>query len=404
MPHDLPSGFDSIARPRTDAAGAGRRTQALRIAVVRQQYRAHGGAERFVTALATVLEEQGHHVTLIARNWSGWPNVIRCDPPRFGRIGREWGFARAVLRELARRDFDLVQCHERIPGCEVYRAGDGVHREWLRQRRRVLSWPARLWLTVSPFHRYVLRAEKALYHHPNLRLVICNSRMVMRDILEHFQMDPAKLRVVYNGVDTRRFHPSLRRYRRVLRAQWGVGPEASVFLFVGSGFEIKGLRSVLAALGHVEGAHLVVVGRDKALPRFRRAANRLGIGPRVHFAGVQRDVAPFYGAADAFVLPSLYDSFPNAVLEAMATGLPVITSTKCGGAELIREGRSGYVCDALDIEGLSCAMRRLTDPNRRREMGQEARRTVEPLTPAAMRDRLLHIYHELLDEIVRAAA
>jgi UDP-glucose:(heptosyl)LPS alpha-1,3-glucosyltransferase len=152
------------------------------------------------------------------------------------------------------------------------------------------------------------------------------------------------------------------------------------------------------ALNEVPGAHLVVVGKDKSSSRFRRRAQQLGVGARIHLVGVRGEVGPYYGAADAMVLPTLYDPFPNVVLEAMAAGLPVITSTKCGGAELVKDGISGYVCDALDRRALVQAMRQLNNSSHCEQLGAEARRAVEPLTLTAMRDRLIEIYQELLDE------
>jgi UDP-glucose:(heptosyl)LPS alpha-1,3-glucosyltransferase len=375
------------------------RAAPVRVALVRQKYRVDGGGERFVSAFLALLQEQGHEVTLITRRWEGDSlPVLRCDPPHVGRVLRDWGFACSALRQVRQHRFDLVQSHERIPGCQVYRAGDGVHREWLRQRQRVLSGPARWWLHVSPYHRYVQRAEKALFEHPHLRLVICNSRMVMREILDDFSIDTDKLRLVYNGVDATKFHPQLRAQRPAVRTELGIPDAATVFAFVGSGFERKGLQRAVEALAEVPEAHLVVVGKDKALDHFRRRVQRRGLEARVHFVGVRNDVGPYYGAADALLLPTLYDPFPNVVLEAMAAGLPVITSTKCGGAELLQEGISGYVCDALDHDALVRAMRRLSDPPHAERLGAEARRAVEPLTFAAMYERLIDIYQEMLPE------
>jgi UDP-glucose:(heptosyl)LPS alpha-1,3-glucosyltransferase len=116
----------------------------------------------------------------------------------------------------------------------------------------------------------------------------------------------------------------------------------------------------------------------------------------VRFVGGQPDVTPFYGAADAFVMPTLYDPFPNAVLEAMAAGLPVVTSLKCGAAEQIENGRNGYVCDALDIDAVADAMRALLEPQRRCAMAVAARSAAEPLTLAAMSGELLRLYRSLL--------
>ncbi len=122
---------------------------------------------------------------------------------------------------------------------------------------------------------------------------------------------------------------------------------------------------------------------------------KLGVAGRVRFVGGVSDVRPFLAAADAFVLPTLYDPFPNAALEAMAAGLPVVTSTKCGAAEVVREGESGFVRDALDVEGLAGCLDRL-DPGTARRMGEAAREAVAPLTPEAMGREYLALYERLL--------
>ena len=114
------------------------------------------------------------------------------------------------------------------------------------------------------------------------------------------------------------------------------------------------------------------------------------------FVGVREGVRPYYGAADVLTLPSLYDPFPNVVLEAMASGLPVVTSLKCGAAELIENGKNGFAGDALDVESQAAFMRTLLDAETRRRIGWAARQTVEPLTLTAMSDRLMQLYRELL--------
>jgi UDP-glucose:(heptosyl)LPS alpha-1,3-glucosyltransferase len=372
----------------------------MRIALIRARYNPYGGAERFMSRAIAALAARGEAITLIAREWNeaatreAGVTLLRCDPFHVGNVWRDASFARAAQRLVVAGNFDLVQSHERIAGFDVYRAGDGVHAEWLAQRRRALSPAARLGLALNPYHRYVLDAERRMFADPRLRAVVCNSGMVRDEIRAHFGVAAERLHVIYNGVDAESFHPRLRAAHRAgVRAKLGIAEDAPLYLLVGSGFARKGVRLLLAALERLPGARALVVGADKHLARYRDGAPAGAI-----FLGGQEDVRPYYGAADAFVLPTLYDPQPNAALEALASGLPVITSTKCGAAELLEEGASGFVRDAMDVAGFAEAMRLAADPARNAAMREAARRAAEPLTLDLMASRLLALYRTLLPE------
>ncbi len=374
----------------------------IKIALIRQRYTAFGGAERFVERAIEALQNQGAQLTLITRNWktSLDRDHLICNPFYLGSVWRDWGFARGVCRTLQQHTFDLVQSHERLACCDVFRAGDGVHREWLHQRQRAMGWTGKLGIMLNPYHHYVMAAETKMFHSPQLKAVICNSQMVKAEIQEYFGLDAAKLHVIYSGVDTDDFHPRLKlQHRKALRSQYGIPDEAPLFLFVGSGFDRKGLPALLHAMSALpETAHLIVVGKDKKLNAFKARAVTMGLSQRIHFAGSQKDVKRYYGAADVFVLPTLYDPFPNVALEAMACGLPIITSFKSGAAELIRNGENGFVCDALDSEALTTHMRQLLSTDTRHLLGQNARDTVEPFDLARMGNQLLELYQRLLPQ------
>jgi UDP-glucose:(heptosyl)LPS alpha-1,3-glucosyltransferase len=377
----------------------------LRIALIRQRYTAFGGAERILER--TVGQLAGDvQIGIVSRSWSGGEGYrfIRCDPPYLGRVWRDASFARCVCRRLTRERVDLIQSHERIHCCDVYRAGDGVHREWLRQRARVLGPAGRAALALSPYHRYVCAAERRLFESARLGAVICNSDMVKAEILEHFRTPAEKLHVILNGVDSASFHPGLvRQHRRPVRGRLQVPDDAIVILFIGSGFLRKGLGSLLQALAALpEPFHLFVVGRDRRARDYERLASRLRVAGRVRFLGPQEDVGPCYGAADLLALPTLYDPFPNVVLEAMATGLPVIVSGKCGAAQIVRPGENGYLCDALDTQALVAHLQAMSSEERRRVMGRAARETVLPMSLEAMGAKLLALYRRLLESHSRA--
>lgn len=369
------------------------------MALVRQRYQSDGGAERFVSRLMSLLHNTGVNVSLVTRSWgqdSSQP-VLRCNPFYLGSLWRDAGFAFSVCRVLKKQKFDLVQSHERIPCCDIYRAGDGVHREWLKQRRRALGRWGKLRLALNPYHYYVRFAEKRLFNSARLRAVICNSYRVKQEINHYFAFPENKLHVIYNGVDSTQFHPDLQRFRASIRDHYAIPPDAMLFLFVGSGFERKGIPILLEVMTQFpDSTHLLVVGRDKNLPRFIILAETLMLKDRVHFTGAQQDVRPYYGAADAFVLPTLYDPFPNVVLEALATGLPVITSTQCGAAEIIEKNNCGLVCDALDKGGWVEAMKTMSGSEYRRAAGGAARKVAETLSEENMGKQLLPLYENLL--------
>jgi UDP-glucose:(heptosyl)LPS alpha-1,3-glucosyltransferase len=371
------------------------------VAVVRQRYNPYGGAERFVARALDALAKQGAEMTIVAREWADGAaaRTLKVDPFYVGRLWRDRGFARAVCARLAAERFDLVQSHERLPCCDVYRAGDGVHRQWLANRARAAGPIARLADRLSPYHRYVLAAEAKMFASPRLRAVICNSRMVRDEIHRWFGLPEGKLHVLYSGVDLDAFVPELREAHRArLRTALGVPEATKVFLHVGSGFARKGVATAIAALARLgdRTARLLVVGKDRGEGAMRAAATRAGVAERVHFAGGQEDVRPWYGAADCFVLATLYDPFPNAALEALASGLPAIVSRQCGAAELVKEGVNGRVVDALDVDALARAMDdiagRVTD-----DMREDARASVTHLGLDAMGERMVALYRTLLE-------
>ncbi|MDP2132493.1 MAG: glycosyltransferase family 4 protein [Sulfuritalea sp.] len=365
----------------------------MKLAIVRQKYTPFGGAERFVERALAALKARGVDVAIVAREWQGGTaggiENVRVDPFYLGRTWRDAGFARGVQRLMAQGRFDLVQSHERIPGCDIYRAGDGVHATWLELRNKPSDRFA-LW------HRYTLAAEAAMFRHPKLRAVICNSRMVKDDIARRFGVADEKLQVIYSGVDLEAFHPRLRaELGRGLREKTGVDAATPVILFVGSGYQRKGLPTLLRAMAAMKRSdgRLWVVGRDKDEMLMRKLAQTLDVDQRVMFLGAQADVRPFYGAADVFALPTLYDPFPNAALEALACGLPLLTTTTCGAAELVTAD-NGRVIAAGDVLALAAKLDELC--GRAPAMRDAARASVAHLELTSMAAQLMALYSRLV--------
>ncbi len=370
----------------------------IKLALIRQKYRPDGGAERFLARAIDALKDDVE-LTIFTRKWQeqNGVHVVKCNPPKWSRVSREKGFAKKVCQSISQKEFDLIQSHERVPCCDIYRAGDGVHKEWLKQRDRIISPIARFITKITPFHNYALKAEKRLFNSPQLKAVICNSKMVRDEIAQYFPAAAKKIHVIYSSVDFSIFSAELKQHRDKIKEELGISEHETTFLFVGSGFERKGLAAAIKALAKTEKTKLIVIGKDKHQIQYQKLADQLGLNDRVLFLGVKNDVTSYYGAADAFVFPTLYDPFPNVIIEALATGLPVITSTKCGAAEIIEHGTDGFVCDSLDTDSIAEFIKYLQNKTVLHNMSIAALKKAKIFSTENMTEKLTALYTHLIN-------
>ncbi|VFP79621.1 glycosyltransferase family 4 protein [Candidatus Erwinia haradaeae] len=373
----------------------------INFAIVRQKYRHDGGAEKFITyAIEALAILKMINLNIITRQW--WCkqdinlNIHLCNPIKWGRISRERSFAKIAKALWHKEGFDLIQSHERIPGCDIYRAGDGVHQKWLIQRSRVLSkWQQKL-LFTSCYHRYVIKTENTMYTSPELKVVICNSQMIKKEIIEQFTISEYKIHVIYNAINTKTFFPANYYQRINIRKTLHLPLDVHLLIYVGSGFERKGLAAAIHAIANTN-SYLVVIGQDKAEKKYRILAKKLCCAHRIIFAGIQVKMCPWYQASDGLLLPTLYDPCPNVIFEALACGLPIITSTSCGGSEFISPGINGYICDALDIDALTDAILALTLSNNDAQISNYSRAQVIPLSSKLLSQQLISLYQKILE-------
>ena len=383
----------------------------MKIALVRKTYSPYGGAERYLAQLIDRLSQQGHEIHVFAHNWETkvqdhlrerkksvvFHRVFLIPSPSFLEA---LSFAYFSKRLLEEGTFDIIHSFERTLYQDIYRAGDGCHREWLIQRKKMDPWIKRLSHPVNPLHRSLLFLEKRLFQSARLKKIMANSQRGKEDIIRHYGVPPEKIEVIYNGVDLDVFHPrNVALYRNPLREELGIDPEAYVILFLGSGFWRKGLDSLIASFPKIKKeipqAYLIVAGKDRT-HEYRERAVQLGVENGIRFLGPTQRGKELCAASDLFALPTVYDPFSNACLEAMATGIPVLTTLQNGIAELIRDGENGFLISEPK-EGRQIGEKIIahSHSDKKGEMGRRARETCLPLDMNLVIHRMLRVYESV---------
>lgn len=372
----------------------------LRVIFVRQQFSPFGGGELILDRTITAMASRGLRVALLGRSWSGRKDIefIRCDPPRFPRTWRELRFARAACARLATETDTLVQTHERMPCCDIFRAGDGVHAAYLEHRARGMTGISRAALYLHPHHRSVLSLEREMFASSRLKAVFVNSTMVADEIVRHFSYPRQRIHLVPNGIDLSRYRPDARsRHRGEIRERLGTDHGRPVILFAGSGYKRKGLDIAIAAVAESgTDAELWVIGSDRKPHSYSAIAARVGLKPeRLRLFGPALDPLPYYAGADVLILPTVYDPFPSVIIEAFACGLPAVTSTACGARDVIAQLDPGLVRDTRDVEGLAQAIRRALELAAKPATIDATRAIASAYGIDIMIDRMLSVYGQL---------
>lgn len=358
----------------------------MRLLLIARPFVFHGGVERATAGLVGALVARGHDVHLLSPGAALPVAGVTLHPlglPPLPPTARILVFAALARRAVIAGRWDVVQSHERTLCQQVYRAGEGCHRAYLASGPRTV--------TRGLYHRVVLALETRVFHRT--KEIVAIARCGKREIEGLYGVNPTRVTVIYNGVDLERFHPDhAAAYGASARAEAGLAPTDPMLLFVGSGFERKGLVTAIQSLPHLGDARLIVIGRgDEA--RYRGLAERLGVAGRIRWLGLRRDVERWYAAADVLVLPARYEPFGNVHLEALASGVPVVTTEAAGGSELIQEGTNGAVVAPGDPEALAAAVLdlRSVGPG---SLSEAARRSAEPFTYDAQADAFERLYRK----------
>jgi UDP-glucose:(heptosyl)LPS alpha-1,3-glucosyltransferase len=358
------------------------------VVLLKSKAQSTGGLEKYSSRIAAAFLEKGAKVSVLttssSENEKAELAIHACKPIVWPAFLRMEQFDRFVNRWIAKEKPDLIFGMDRNRHQTHFRAGNGVHIAYLKSRIH-LEGKLKHWICMhNPLHLKILELEKAAFENPQLQKLFANSNMVRNEILEHYQVDPDKVKVVHNGVEWHEMQGSFVEgfeKREEIAKQLSLDPNCYYFLFVGNNYLRKGLYSLFVGLSRLKqkNVKLLVVGKDSRPKWFEAQTEKLGIRERVHFFGQREEITPFYQVADSLVIPSFYDPFANVTIEALAMGLFTVSSKQNGGHEILTPENGAIIEDLLDPTAMQEALERAVQHPKTGPLATQIRGSVKHL-------------------------
>jgi UDP-glucose:(heptosyl)LPS alpha-1,3-glucosyltransferase len=384
----------------------------LKIAILLDKFLPSRGGERYFSYLATELARRGHDVHVFATKVEASDNIpykVHIIPIwLFPRSLRILSFRRASARAISREGFDIVHGVAESGVVNVLNPHGGVEPAYLKQE--FCSVSGRFYRTYKGLKRYLsLRHyletgfQKKLYKSGCLLQVIAISSMIKKDIIHYYGYPVDQISVVFNAVDLAKFHPCNRYlYREKIRLHLSIDDHEIVLLFAGNNYRLKGLETLIKSLAILKEQYphtkirLLIAGRGRT-HHYLNLANQLGVSDMILFLGAVTNMEQYYGASDMYVHPTFYDSCSLTVLEALASGLPVVTTRFNGASDAILSRDGGIVMNnPADPHELSQSIAEFMDSEKRIKANSIVRSWIEQYSPDRNVDETLAVYRAAL--------
>jgi len=396
----------------------------MKVAITHTRYCFKGGVERYIFDLVKRLLDAGHEVHYFCHFWDDHvdPRVKLHKVPNAWkqiRFMKVWSFDRWISQRVRREDFDIVHGFSKTSYQDIYTDGSGCLLDYqgysigeaggskLKQTLKRKSW----------HQKQILAIEGRRFSRGNFHKIVVMSDLVGDQIKSRYGLNDEEVVTVYNGIDTERFHPrNVERWDDEYRERNVIPKSAFVVLCVANDYRRKGVPQLIEAAriaqerGMPDGRALrvAVVGKDRHAYEVELSKHARDVGLRdvVKFYGPQDQIDRWHAMADFFVLPTRFDAFGNVVLEAMATGVPTLVSAKAGAAEVVDEGKTGWVLnDPDDVQLIAAKILELAgDREQRRAMGQAGRAAAETYSWDVHFERMLALYEEVAEQKRAAVA
>ena len=371
-----------------------------------------GGAESYGVSLACMLQDSGWEVHLFGQRWDGEPRSAVFHPINIPKTMPAWAkmiwFALRHKQLVATCDFDVVLGFGNTIQMNVYQSHGGVHRfsanrKVYAERNAVFRTVKRLLITLSPKHRARHWIESAPFRLNQRPRMVAISQMIKDDMENFFSTAKDEIEVVYNGVDTNKYNSALRQHGRgSLRKKWGISDNDVIFLFVSYELKKKGIEPLVAASAYlkkdkINNFRVIVVG-GTPYPSLRRRIQKRDLNEKIIFIGRSTHIEEYYANSDVLVLPTYYDACSLVVFEAMACGLPVITTVYNGAAGMMSDGKHGYIIShPPDPTELAEKMKHLMARDIRGKMSLEAAVSGSKFSIEKNHRKMLKIFQEVAD-------
>ena len=314
----------------------------MKIAIILSRCHKYGSS-RYVLDTVNYFTKKGHEVHIFAHTCDPIENkkvfVHKLPRLNLGFVSRE--ISLSVIQSILLKFYSFnvtISQPTRYFSPDVAEV-QFVFKQWINyQERHGIKWGL-AGLLLKMMESYNLKKVKKI-------IVLSNS--VKNELVKNYGIDEGKIHVVYSGVNLKEFTPKNRKkYFNEIREKFNIPKTSYLLLFVGNPYDRKGVEYIIRALSLLKSKNikLFISGKDDPKP-YKELCNKLGVQNMVIFNPILvSDVYKYFSAADAFIFPSIYEPFGLVILEAMASGLPVITNRKAGAAEIIKDGKEGLLLD-----------------------------------------------------------
>ncbi len=326
----------------------------MNIIIIRKECGSHkGGAERYCLSLIKGLKQYTNNIIFMGNYCDDevkrYAKFIKIKNINWGSFISNLSFHKYIQNTIKEYKDYIIYSLSRTYPVDIYRITDPLHIHHININYN--SGIKKLWPNISIRHKLLLNLE--LKTIKMAKRIITISNLDKKLVTKYYNIDPQKIKVIYNGVDQQLFNPKVKIFRNEIRQKLGIDLDITCYLFPSMDFKRKGLDVLLNALSHITFPFMLLVAGNGPIKKYKHRAKELGILDKILFLGRYKDIDKLYGACDLMVLPTTYDPFGNVHLEALACGVPVITTAQAGGSEIVFHNKTGYIMkNYFDVDEL----------------------------------------------------